>query len=54
MFSFEPSAFFRNAADRVDAALMTCDARQMLPLGPAAVAVHDDGDMPWSTLRRDL
>ena len=33
------------AADRLDAAAMTLDPRQSPPGGPAAVPVHDDGDM---------
>ena len=34
-----------------DAAAMALDARQAALLGPAAVAVHDDGDVPRQPLR---
>ena len=34
------------AAQRLDAAPMAFDARQAARGGPAAVAVHDDGDVP--------
>ena len=35
-----------DVADRVDAGAMAFDARQVALAGPAAVAVHDDGDVP--------
>src|SRR5262249_39692228 len=41
----EPAAFFDGGADAADALAMSLDARQVALPGPAAVAVHDDGDM---------
>ena len=35
-------------ADRRDAGLVALDARQVALRGPAAVAVHDDGDVDGS------
>src|SRR3954468_10406494 len=34
---------FNNNADRVSASVMACDAGQAASLGPAAVAIHNDG-----------
>ena len=42
----EPGALLGGAAHAGHAAAMPFDPRQALPLGPAAVAVHDDGDVP--------
>ena len=36
---------FDDVADRIDAGAMPFDAGQMPLRGPAAVAVHDDGDV---------
>ena len=41
----EPAAFFDGGADALHAAGVALDARQAAFLGPAAVAVHDDGDV---------
>ena len=54
LLDLEPGAFLGRAADRIDAALVAGDARQILPLGPAAVAVHDDRDVPRPALGRDV
>ena len=40
------------AADRLDAAPVALDPRQAAPRRPAAVAVHDDGDMGREPRRR--
>ena len=42
----EPAALLDGGADALDAAAVALDARQAALLGPAAVAVHDDGDVP--------
>ena len=41
----EPAAFLDGGADAVGAAGVAFDARQAALLRPAAVAVHDDGDV---------
>ena len=46
----QPGAFLGDAADAGHAAAMPFDPRQPLPLRPAAVAVHDDGDVPRHAL----
>jgi hypothetical protein len=33
---------------------VSLDARQMPLCGPAAIAVHDDGDVCWKTVELDL
>ena len=42
----QPGAFLGHPADDVGPAAMPLDPRQASPPRPAAVAVHDDGDMP--------
>src|SRR5207248_8921718 len=37
---------FDRAAYRRHTRAMACNARKMAPAGPAAVAVHNDGDVP--------
>ena len=54
LLDLEPGTFFGGAADRIDAALVAGDAGQVLPLGPAAVAVHDDRDVPRAALGRNF
>ena len=44
----EAGGFFYGAADTIDTAAVALDARQEAALGPAPVAIHDDGDMPRS------
>ena len=51
---FEPAAFLGRAANGFDAPLVAGDAGQILPLGPAAVAVHDDRDVPRPALGRNF
>ena len=46
LLDLQPGALLGRAADGGDAAAVAGDARQILPLGPAAVAVHDDRDVP--------
>ena len=41
----EPRRRLDDVADGIDAGAMAFDTRQMPLCGPAAVAVHDDGDM---------
>lgn len=41
----EPGGFFDHAADRLDTAAVTFDAWETSALGPASVAIHDDGDV---------
>ena len=53
LLDLEPGTLFGGAADRVDAAAMPGDARQILPRGPAAVAVHDDRDVPRPPFERE-
>ena len=43
-----------DVADGVDAGAMAFDARQVALPGPAAVAVHDDGDVPRQAVHLDL
>ena len=43
-----------DAAHAGHAAAMPFDPRQPLPLRPAAVAVHDDGDVPRPGLERHV
>ena len=43
-----------DVADRVDAGAVPFDARQMALRRPAAVAVHDDGDVRRQLLEVDL
>ena len=50
----EPRRGFDDVADRVDAGAMPFDARQVPLAGPAAVAVHDDGDVPRQPIEFDL
>ena len=45
---------FDDVADRIDAGAVALDARQVALRRPAAVAVHDDGDMPRQTVEVDL
>ena len=45
---------FDDVADRVDARAMSLDARQVALRGPAAVAVHDHGDMAGQAVEVDL
>jgi hypothetical protein len=52
LFNFEPAAFFRRAADAFDPLFVAGDAWQVLALGPAAVAIHDDRDMTGASLGR--
>ena len=40
-----------DVADRLDPRAMPGDARQVALLGPAAVAIHDDGDMVGTVMR---
>ena len=42
---------FDRRAHRRDSGAMSGDARQMAPARPAAVAVHDNGDVFWEPLR---
>src|SRR5262249_45606840 len=42
----KPDAFLNRAADALYSTGMALDARQATLLGPAAVAVHDDGHVP--------
>ena len=42
----QPGGGLDRVAHRGDAGPVPLDARQAAPLGPAAVAVHDDGDVP--------
>src|SRR6266478_5219187 len=46
----EATAFLDGAAHTLDAAAVALDARQAALLRPAAVAVHDDGDVPRQPL----
>src|SRR5207248_539775 len=41
----EPATLLDGAAHALDAATVSFDARQSAALRPAAVAVHDDGDV---------
>jgi hypothetical protein len=41
----EPAAFFDGAANTGDALQMPVNALLAALLGPAAIAIHDDGDM---------
>ena len=41
----EPGARFNHRASRLDSRAVTGHARQMAPLRPAAVSIHDDGNM---------
>jgi hypothetical protein len=41
---------FDDAADGLDAVLVAGMARESAALGPAAVAVHDDGDVKRATI----
>src|SRR5262249_55042525 len=45
----EPATFLDGRPNAVDAAAMSLDARQTALARPAAVAVHDDGDMARQT-----
>ena len=45
---------FDGVANRVDAGAMPFDARQVALRGPAAVAVHDDGDVRRQPVEIDL
>ena len=45
---------FDDVADRIDPGAVAFDTRQMALRGPAAVAVHDDGDVPRQTVEVDL
>ena len=53
-FEAEPGGGFDDVADRVDAGAMAFDARQVALAGPAAVAVHDDGDVTRQAIELDL
>ena len=44
-FDVQPGAGFDGGAGGIRAGTVTGDAREMTLLGPAAVAVHDDGDV---------
>ena len=46
IFDAEPVTGAHRAAHRLDPALMAGDARQEALLGPASIAIHDDGDVP--------
>ena len=55
VFDAALAARARDPAHRLDALLVTRHARQIALLGPAPVAVHDDGDVPGNFARlRDL
>ncbi len=45
---------FDHAASSRDAGAMTGNARQMPPLGPTAIAIHDDGDVARQAPRVEL
>src|SRR5207244_1210664 len=47
----EPAALLDGRANALDAAAVALDARQAALPGPAAVAVHDNGDVPRQPLR---
>ena len=53
-FEAEPRRGLDDVPDRVDAGAMPLDARQVPLAGPAAVAVHDDGDVAWQAIEFDL
>ena len=50
----EPRRGFDDVADRIDAGAVPFDARQMALRRPAAVAVHDDGDVRGQRVEIDL
>ena len=50
----QPGTLFGDAADDARAAAVAFDPRQPLAVGPAAVAVHDDGDVPRHLLGRHV
>jgi hypothetical protein len=50
----QPRARFDHFPRRLHACAMARDARQVPPLGPAAVAVHDHGEVVWEPLRIEL
>src|SRR5215470_12269161 len=45
---------FHHQTDCLYALAMSGDTRQVAALGPAAIAVHDDGDMFWELVRIKL
>jgi len=47
----QPGRFLDGAADAGDATAMAFDPWQMPPLRPAAVAIHDNGDVAREALR---
>jgi hypothetical protein len=49
-----PCGGFDGLADRSDAGPMTFDPGQLASAGPAAVAVHDDGDVSGERVRVQL
>ena len=50
----QPGALLGRAAHAGHAAAVPLDPRQALPLRPAAVAVHDDGDVPGPRFERHV
>jgi hypothetical protein len=53
-FNFEARTGFDSGASRLRADAVAGDARQMTLLRPAAVAVHDYGDMAWQARKIEL
>ena len=53
-FEPEPRRGLDDVAHRVDAGAMPLDARQVPLPGPAAVAVHDDGDVARQAIGMNL
>ena len=51
MIEPEPAALLDHGPDALDAPAVADDPGQAPPLGPAAVAVHDDGDVSGQLLR---
>ena len=54
LFDAQPGTLFGDAADDAGAAAVAFDPRQPLAAGPAAVAVHDDGDVARHPLGRHV
>src|ERR1700712_1791283 len=45
---------FDHTPDRLDAGLMSMQARELPPCGPASIAVHDDADVKPGGVGRDI
>jgi hypothetical protein len=54
LIDMETRTFFDRPADTGDTSSMTFDPRQITPLSPSPIAVHDDGDMARPAFGRDL